>query len=1029
MKNFFNNHRHSISVVLVFIFACGIYAFIDIKVSLFPEITFPKIKIIAENGEQPVDKMMITVTKPLENAIKLVPKLKIIKSTTIRGSCEISAFLEWGSDVDLGQQMIESRINEISNDLLPNTKITVEKMNPSILPVMNYVLEGKNKSSVEMNLIANYIVRPFLSQVEGISAVKTIGGKTKEYWVRLNEQKMNSLSVTPMIIRDAMANTNFITSNGYLADYKRLYLTITDAGLYKREDLENVVIKNDLKRITFLKDIADIEIREKIEYIKVNANGKENLLVAILKQPDANLINLSNSLESKITELNKILPQGVTMKPLYNQADFVKESIRSIKDCLWIGLLLAIVIAVLFLRSFRASATILIIIPATLAFTLLMLYSFNYTMNIMTIGAIAAALGLIIDDAIVIVEQIHRTKEENPEEDIHEVINKSVRFLLPSMIGSSLSTIVIFIPFVFMSGVAGAYFKVLTTTMIITLTCSFFITWIGLPIVYLLISKVSSKLSITKKGKIKPASAIQHPLFSKWVTYFIRRPAISIVFILTLILVSFYVFPKLETGFLPEMDEGAIVLDYVSPPGTSLEETNNILNEVDKIVASVPEVNNYSRRIGTQMGFFITEPNTGDYLIQLKDKRKRSTNEIIYDIRKKIEASQPALRVDFGQVIGDMLGDLMSSTQPLEIKIFGDDQQTLKGIAGNVAEAIKNVKGTADVFNGITIAGPSIDIKPDYVKLSQFNISPADFQYQLKTQIEGNIIGSIPEKEQMTDIRMIFSDYNKLSTEILNNQSVFLNDGKLKPVSDLAEIKVQEGVAEINRENLQSVIIVIARLNQRDLGSVMKDVEKLIREKIHLPQGYYITYGGAYAEQKQSFNELLFILIAASFLVFIVILFLYRNFKAALIILLIAVLGISGSYLALFITKTPLNVGSYTGLIMMVGIIGENAIFTFQQFMTNLKSTSNNNSEPGTQNLKPVDDAIVYAISTRLRPKLMTAFGTIIALMPLALGIGAGAQLHQPLAIAVIGGFLTAIPLLLLVLPTVLRLVYNKHKA
>ena len=986
----------------------GIFLYGQIQVSLFPEITFPKLKVIADNGEQPVDKMMITVTRPLEDAIKQVPDLKILRSTTSRGTCEISAFLNWGADINVNQQMMESRISQIRNNLPADVQIQIEKMNPSILPVIGFTVESNNKTPIELNLIATYVIKPFLSQIDGVSSVGIIGGKTKEFWIELNQLKMGTLSVTPELIRDVLNQNHFITSNGFLSDYRRLYLNITDAGLYNLKDIENVVLRNDGKRLIKIKDVADVNVRERTEYTRINANGRQGLLVAILKQPGANLINLSKDVASKKKELEKLLPADVHISLYYDQADFVNKAIKSVNDSLWLGLLLALLVTIMFLRSFRASATILVTIPVTLLLTIIVLYSIGYTLNIMTFGAIAAAIGLIIDDAVVVVEQIHRTHEEFPERPSNQLVHQAVNYLIPSMVGSSISTIVIFVPFMLLGGVAGAYFNVLTNTMIITLVCSFFVTWIGLPVIYIWFSDVRSffpEKEITKKRITKTRN---------WVGFFLRRPMISVLFILFLIISIIYILPRLETGFLPEMDEGSIVLDYKAPPGTSLEETNRMLTEVEKIIVKIPEVATYSRRTGAQMGFFITEPNDGDYLIHLQDKRTRSTDEVIDDIRKRIEATQPALQIDFGQVIGDMLGDLMASVQPIEIKIFGSDHQVLNDLAGKVAGEIEKIEGVEDVFDGVIIAGPSIEVIPDQQKLAQYKITPSSFQFQLQTMVEGNIIGSIPEKEQMTSIRMIYPNSTKNSLENIKDHFVFLPDGKLKPITTLSSIWLKEGVAEINRDNLKSVSIVTARLNNKDLGSAMKQIQKTIDSKIFLPQGYNIEYGGEYADQQKSFKELLLILILASLLVFALMLFLFKDFKAAFSILLIAVLGISGSLIALFITNTPLNVGSYTGLIMIVGIIGENAIFTFQQF--------NTNRQKGT-----VDESLVFAISTRLRPKLMTAIGAIIALMPLATGVGSGAQMHQPLAIAVIGGFIIALPLLLIILPTLLHILYKKE--
>jgi CzcA family heavy metal efflux pump len=874
---------------------------------------------------------------------------------------------------------------------------------------MGYSLESNNKSPIELKQLAIYTIKPFLSQVEGVSEIRITGGRTKEYWLQLNVQKMSSLSITPDLINTALSQTDFIKSNGFLSDYRFLYLTVTDATVHNKDDLEKLVIKNDGKRIVQLKDIASIEVKEAVEFIKINANGQEGLLIAVVKQPNSNLVDLSKKMEAKIEDLKKILPKDVRIKPYYIQADFVNDSVKSVTDSLWIGLLLAIVVAIIFLRSLKASTTILITIPVTLFLTLVVLYAMGYTFNIMTLGAIAAAIGLIIDDAIVVVEQIHRTHEEFPDEPGPSLVQKAIRYLFPAMVGSSMSTIVIFIPFLLMTGVAGSYFSVLTNTMIITLVCSFFVTWIGLPVIYLLLSKKHSSKSSGQKTKSQKVKK------QNWVSFFILRPYISLTFAAALIVSIILILPKLQTGFLPEMDEGSIVLDYWSPPGTALEETDRMLREAEKIIRAVPEVEAYSRRTGTEMGFFITEPNRGDYLIQLKKKRHRTSEQVIEELRQKIEATQPALRIDFGQVIGDMLGDLMASVQPIEIKIFGDNQKQLQELSKQAKTIVESIKGTADVFDGIVIAGPSVSVQPNYSKLAQYGITPANLQYQLQTALEGNVVGNLFEREQYSAIRLVYPGSRKLSITEVNNLNIFLPGGILKPISELATVSINAGDAEIQRENLQSMGVVTGRLEGRDLGSVMNEIQQKISSQLILPSGYHVEYGGSYAEQQKSFKELLMILIAASLLVFSVILFLFRQIKVALLILLIAVLGISGSYLALYLTGTPLNVGSYTGLIMIVGIIGENAIFTFLQFKDSLHE-------------RGVDESIIYSISTRLRPKLMTALGAIIALMPLALGIGTGAQLHQPLAIAVIGGFIIAMPLLLIVLPSLLRILFRKHR-
>ena len=442
MKNYFTAYKNPVTALLVLIILGGLFVYSHLKTSLFPEITFPKIKIIADAGLQPVQKMMVTVTKPLENAIKQIPDLVTIRSTTSRGSCEISAFMDWSADIDVAKQRIESKIAEANNLLPAGVQITVEKMNPSILPVIGYSLEtSSRRSPIDMKQMALYTIKPFLSQVAGVSEVRIIGGKQKEYWLTLDPQKMSTLGITPDMLSNTFAQTDFIKSNGYLSDYRLLYLTVTDASVHSLDELKNLIDVNNGKRIVQLKDIAEVSIKEAIEYTRINANGHEGILVAVIKQPNTNLVDLSDRMEEQVAQLRRILPRDVLIKPYYVQADFVKDSIHSVTESIWIGLALAIFVAIIFLRSVKASATILFTIPVTICCALIGIYAVGYTFNIMTLGAIAASIGLIIDDAIVVVEQIQRTHEEHPDEASSTLVQKAIRYLFPAMVGSS-----IFIP-------------------------------------------------------------------------------------------------------------------------------------------------------------------------------------------------------------------------------------------------------------------------------------------------------------------------------------------------------------------------------------------------------------------------------------------------------------------------------------------------------------------------------------------------------------------------------------------------------
>ncbi|GAB3327653.1 CusA/CzcA family heavy metal efflux RND transporter [Hymenobacter humi] len=1033
-STYFQTYRKPILLVALLLLAAGIFAYQRMQTALFPEVTFPKITLIADNGQQPVDRMMITVTKPLESAVKRVKGVTIVKSSTSRGSCVIEVYLTWDVDVYATKTQLESRINEIKGLLPAGVTISTEAMNQSLFPVLGYTLESSSRSPIALRDAANLVARPLFSQVPGASNVVVRGGKAKEYVVIPDPVKLTALGIPPGQLLTAFANTNFVLSNGNLANFRRLYLTLTDTRLADVRDLENVVVRADAGRVVHLRDVARVDVQEQQEFVIINANGHDAVLVDLVKQQGTNLVNFARDAHVKAEEVQRLLPPGMKLKPYYDQSAFVGDSITSVVHSILEGLALAILVMIVFLRSWRASLVVLLTIPVTVCFTLLVLYLVGITINIMSLGAIAASVGLIIDDAIVIIEQIYRVHEENPEESKFRVVREAIRDLFPAMVASSLSTIVIHFPFRLMSGLAGSFFKELSDTMQITMVCSFLVTWLLLPVLHLLIGYRAGKQAHAHNAAQEQAEKLS------WLTGLFARPVLAILFVVVLAGGAYLVSGKLETGFLPDLDEGTIVLDYYSPPGTSLEETDRMLRQAEKIIIAHPDVESYSRRTGIRMAFRTVPANYGDYSIQLKTDHKLTTPQVINQLRQRINATQPALTIDFGQRIADLLGDLMSTPSPIEIKIFGDNQATLEKLARQAGQVLEKTPGVADVEDGLVVAGPGIIFRPDLAKLAQFKLTPTDFQTQLNALTggvplvgigasQGNVspaqsamlggvqVGQVQDGEQMRTVLLRFVDFRQNSLEQLKKQLIFLPDGTAKPLAFFTAIDVEAGEVDLRRENLKSAVVLTARLNGRDLGSTIKELQQRLGQQLPLPPGYTVVYGGAYAEQQSSFRELELILLTASLLVFTVLLFLFREWLISLLILFISVMGITGCLLGLFFTGIPLNVSSYTGIIMIVGIIAENAIFTVNQFYASLREGGD------------VDQAIRFAIALRIRPKLMTAIGAILALMPLALGIGLGAQMQQPLAVSVIGGFLVALPLLLFVLPSGMRLIYHRRSA
>ena len=1029
-KNYFQIFAKPIIFIGILLFLAGGFSYTRMQTNLFPEVLFPRITILVDAGQLPVDRMMITITKPLESAVKRVKGVTVVRSSTGRGTSTIDVYFEWGLDTYAQKTQIESRINEIKNYLPQGVNLSIEAMNQSLFPVYGLTLEGPKHNQVALRDVANLIVRPVFSQVTGISNVVVRGGKAKDFVVIPDAVKLSSLGLTPNALITAFSNNNFVLSNGYMNDYRRLYLSITDTRVNDIDALENIIIKNDGLRIVKLKEVAKVEIQEQQEFLIINANGNNAVLIDLVKQSDVNLIDFAKDATARLEEANKLLPKGYILKPYYDQSAFVGDSIHSVIKTIYEGLFLALIVMILFLRSWRASLVVMITIPVTLAFTLLILYLVGITINIMSLGAIAASIGLIIDDAIVIIEQIYRGHEDHPEKDKYTIVKEAIKDLFPAMIGSSLATIVIHFPFRLMSGLAGSFFKELSDTMQITMITSFLVTWLLMPVLHLVIGYKQSL-------KPKAHNAQQAINKLKWLTWFFKKPVIAIVLVVLLGISAFWASGKLQTGFLPDLDEGSIVLDYISPAGTSIEETDAMCKEIEKIIIKNPDVESYSRRTGTHMAFRADPPNIGDYSIQLKKERTKTTEEVINELRKEIEGSVTTMEeISFGQRISDLLGDLMSTPSPIQIKIYGNDYKLLKVYARQADSLLQQIPGIVDINNGLVTTGPSLIFTPDQEKLSLYKISLLDFQTQLTAYMGGvplganaNIpipspaqaamtgglqLGQLQDGEQMRRILLRFTDYKTNDLENIKHQLIFLPDGTTRPLSFFCDVTVIPGEIEYRREDLKSAVVLTTRLENRDLGGAIKDIQKKLSQYLPLPQGYSIAYGGAYAEQQQSFKELLMILILASLLVFGVLIFLFKEWLLSMLILFISVMGICGCILGLYICNIPLNVSSYTGIIMIVGIIAENAIFTANQFKANLKETGD------------IDTSINYAIALRIRPKLMTALGAILALMPLALGIGLGAQMQQPLAVAVIGGFTAGLPLLLLVFPSLLRLIYRK---
>jgi CzcA family heavy metal efflux pump len=1000
---FAERHPKAIIFTITVMGIAGIIAAVHLPISIFPDITFPRIVILGDIGEEPAERVMVSLTKPLEEVANSIPDVRNVRSTTARGATEISINFNWGTNVILAQQLLQAKISSIRNELPPTASIQVERMNATFFPIIGYSLTSKTHSLVELRDVALYTIRPVLSRIPGISQVKVVGGRTREFLVTIDPLKLAAYNLDIRDISDILQKTNVYSSVGLLEANHRLYLTLVDNMYPSLEAIQQTVIGTRGNTPIFLQQVAMVTPAERDEYIRVTSNSTEAVLINIIKQPNGNTVQIAEDVQKAFSNLRSQIPTDITLTNFYDQSDIIVDSFASVRDSIGIGIILAVVILLIFLKNWHITFVAAIIIPITVAITVLLLFVVGESFNIMTLGGIAAAIGLIIDDTIVIVENVFRHFTRGYA-TIAGSIQESVKEMFSAIVGSSAATIVIHIPFAFLSGVTGAFFKSLSLTMVLALVVSFSLSLLLAP---LLASRFIPETDFEKEAQREHKGMILG--FYRKLLASVLEKRILVLPLIGIIAVSGYViYTQLGSSFMPEMDEGSFVLDYWTPPGTSLDETHRILVEVEKQITAIPEVESYARQTGTQMGFFITEPNTGDFVVKLKKKRSRSADEVIDELRSNIESSQPALRVEFGQVIGDLIGDLTNDPSPVEIKIYGDNKALIETTATKIAGIINTVPGVVDIFNGITISGPAYILTPDGRTLGRAGLTVDDLMEQLEQDVLGSVTTQIQRGEKLIGIHVRLPDAYRKNIDLLKTVRLHSPNGGTYLLGSVASVRVDPGQSEIGRENLKQMIAVTARISERDLGTTIQDIQKKLKNEIVLPQGVTIRFGGTYETQQDAFTALLLVLGAASLLVFIVLLIEFESFLITFSVYFVTILSLAGVFFSLWITNVTFNISSFVGSILIVGAVAENSIFLIHYWRKHRLEG------------KTMKESLVEAGVVRLRPIVMTALAAIITLLPLAIGIGAGAQMQQPLAIAVIGGFTMSTILILFILPVIL---------
>ena len=1022
--DFLAAQRRFIYLVVGLLSAGGIYTALRLPSAIYPELGFPRVLVVAEGSSLGARQMLFTVTRPIEEAVSIVQGVTRVRSRTIRGSVEISVTFADNTDMIYALQQVQARVNQVRTSLPNELDIEVERMTPSLFPIVSYNLEGGDPATLYD--IARYQLKPLISRVPGVGRVDVQGSDVREVEVIADPARLASQSLTYDDLANAIKDATGVSAVGRLPqDYKQ-YLIVAAQEAHTPDDIAAIVVGHGLR----VRDVATVTLGTEDHVRIIAGDGKPAALLNITRQPGGNTLEIVDSVASIARSVKSALPPGVTLKAVYDQGALVRDAMKSVRDAMIIGAILAVIILLLFLHHARITAISASSIPLTLAISVFAMYLIGQTFNLMTLGAMAIAIGLVIDDSVVITENIVRHLRLNPNR--HEAIREAVQELIWPVTTSTLTTVVVFLPLRLLKGVVGQFFAALSITLTIAVLVSLVLALTIIPLMsdqFLTAKDADVEGSDREPSNSKSANAgildrLRHQLDTLSVRYqeslerVLHHRRRVLITAAILIVAGVIAQRFVGTGFLPEMDEGAFVLDYFTPGGTALAETDREIHIVERILAETPEVAGTSRRTGAELGLFATEQNTGDIVARLKPpgQRSRSIFEIIDEVRVKVETAVPRLRIEFVQILSDVINDLAGSARPVEIKLYGPDLNRLEDYARSIEPKIAAVPGVEDLYNGVSEPSAELDMHVNEAESNRVGLTPQKIADAAMGALLGAPAGEVRLEDRSIGVRVRAPDsvrFNRMALGAL--PIVSSQTGAPVPLGTLATFEPVETRAELLRENQQQMIAMTSDVSGRSLGSVINDVKGILASH-PLPAGMRLELGGQYASQQDAFRGLLLVLALAAASVVAVMVLQFQSFVEALIVLLAAPLSFVGAIGMLLITGTPFNVSSFMGLILLVGLIVKNGIILLD-FTRHRMQTGH----------LPLERAIVEAGRVRLRPILMTTLCTLFGLLPLALGLGAGSELQKPLALAVIGGLTLSTPITLYMVPTLLVAIRGRN--
>jgi CzcA family heavy metal efflux pump len=997
-------HRRSLLFLALMLALGGVTSALWMPVALFPNVAFPRVQVMLDAGDRQADQMAIEVTTPVEEAIRRVPGVRDVRSTTSRGSADIAITFDWGADMSVALQEVDVVAGQILPLLPVGTRVSTRRMDPTTFPVLAYSLRSHTLSPSALRDLAEYQLRPLLSGISGIAKIDVQGGEVAEFHADVEPLRLRALNLSLDDVTAAVTHAATIQAMGRVSDHYKLFLLLADNQPKTVAALRDIVLRAGAGGVVRLGDVAAVSLDHAPQWIRVNADGQNAVLLQVYQQPGGNTVQIAREVKQHLADYAPQMPAGVRIANWYDQTRLVTGAAVSVRDAILIGILLAGLVLFVFLRNTRVILIALIVVPAVLAITVLLLSVLGMSFNMMTLGGMAAAVGLIIDDVIVMLEHIMRRLGQHTGE-LHQRIARAAWEFTRPLTGSSAATVVIFLPLAFLSGVTGAFFKALSLTMASALIISYLLTWVAVPLLAERLLDRRHLLGHSPGRFAQRAMQGYQNVLQRW----LKRPLLMLLLVVPLLLVGGFAYTRVGTGFMPSMDEGGFILDYLSKPGTSLEETDRLLQQVETIIRANPAVDTYSRRTGLQLGGGLTEANQGDFFVRLKSGPRPDTEQVMEQVRTQVEQHVPGLEIELSQLMEDLIGDLVAVPEPIEIQLYSDDATQLESTPRRVAEAIGKIAGVDGVRDGINPAGDALTVQVDPIKAALEGLDPFSVTDQVAAAIDGTVAAQLPEGSKVIGVRVRLPASMHQRLEQVAALPIRAADGHLLPLSRVATLKEVQGQPEITRDNLKRMVAVTARIRGRSLGAGIADVRRTLAQPGLLPKGMYYQLGGLYQQQQQAFRGLTIVMLAAFALVFTLLLFVYESFRIAIAILAMPLLAIPAVFAGLWLTGIELNISAMMGMTMIVGIVTEVAIFYFSEL---------EDAAAGA----PLHEALREAGQHRTRPIVMSTLAAILTLLPLALALGQGSQMQQPLAVAIISGMLMQLPLVLLVMPVLYSL-------